>query len=224
LLYIGNAIFVPLFPNRLQRLSPQPYSGFDLSAVLIGHDFLVLYQIFTLAIPELHLEQVCCGLKMEGIFETLLLRKWRNVLLNDEPVDILVVEDNDNERTLNAAITEIQVVAVHSGTEALDFLFARGNWMGRVGAEPPRLLLLDLELPGADGLSILGQIRALDTEDALMLTPVVIFSDSQDARNIEKCYRCGANSYIKKPLSFPDFQAMVRTIGQYWMMHNIRSS
>ena len=149
--------------------------------------------------------------------------------VNDEPVDILVVEDNDNERTsivevLRAAISEIQVVAVHTGTEALDFLFARGDWMDRVGADPPRLILLDLELPGENGFSVLGQIRSLDTEDALMLTPVVIFSDSQDARNIEKSYRCGANSYIMKPLSFPDFQAVVKTVGQYWMTHNITSS
>ena len=148
---------------------------------------------------------------------------------NDEPVDILVVEDGENERAsiveiLRASIPDVNVVAVCDGTEALDFLFARGDWTARVGAEPPRLILLDLALPGADGFSILGQIRSLDAEDALTLTPVVIFSDSQDARNIEKSYRCGANSYIMKPLSFSDFQAVVKSVGQYWMTHNRTSS
>lgn len=144
---------------------------------------------------------------------------------NDEPVDILVVEDGENERAsiveiLRASIPDVNVVAVRDGTEALDFLFARGDWTARVGAEPPRLILLDLALPGADGFSILGQIRSLDAENTLTLTPVVIFSDSQDTRNIEKSYRCGANSYIMKPLSFSDFQAVVKSVGQYWMQHN----
>ena len=146
-------------------------------------------------------------------------------MLNDEPVDILVVEDNDSERasiveSLQASIQNVHVVAVHDGTEALDFLFARGAWTDRVGEDPPRLILLDLALPGSDGFSVLGQIRALDAGDALTLTPVVIFTDSQAAGDITRSYRCGANSYIMKPLSFPDFQAIVKTVGQYWMTYN----
>ena len=143
----------------------------------------------------------------------------------DKPVDILVVEDNDNERasiveSLQASIDDVQVVAVHDGREALDFLFARGDWTDRVGADSPKLILLDLELPGSDGFSVLGQIRSLDAADALTLTPVVIFTDSQAVSDVKRSYRCGANSYIMKPLSFPDFQAVVKTVGQYWMTHN----
>ena len=83
-----------------------------------------------------------------------------------------------------------------------------------------RLVREDLALPGSDGFSVLGQIRSLDAGDALTLTPVVIFTDSQSAGDITKSYRCGANSYIMKPLSFPDFEAVVKTVGQYWMTHN----
>ena len=144
---------------------------------------------------------------------------------NDEPVDILVVGDNNSERasiveSLHASIHDVHVVAVHDGTEALDFLFARGNWTDRVGADSPKLILLDLALPGSDGFSVLDQIRSFDAGDALALTPVVIFSDSQATGDIKRSYRCGANSYIMKPLSFPDFKAVVKTVGQYWMTHN----
>jgi two-component system, response regulator len=149
-------------------------------------------------------------------------------MMNVEPVDILVVEDNQVERAsiveaLQSAIEDVQVAAVHDGTEALDFLFARGDFKDRAGAEPPRLILLDLAMPGSDGFSVLGQIRSLDKDDALTLTPVVIFSDSKATGDISKSYRCGANSYIIKPLSFPDFQAVVTVVGQYWMTHNITS-
>ena len=150
-------------------------------------------------------------------------------MLNDETVDILVVEDNDSERasivaSLQSSIHDVHVLGVHDGTEALDFLFARGAWTDHAEADPPRLILLDLALPGSDGFSVLGQIRSLDAENALTLTPVVIFSDSKAAGDITKSYRCGANSYIMKPLSFPDFQAVVETVGRYWMTHNIPSS
>jgi two-component system, response regulator len=146
-------------------------------------------------------------------------------MLNDEPVDILVVEDNDGERasiveSLQSSIQDVNVVAVRDGTQALDFLLARGDWTDRVGEDPPKLVLLDLALPGSDGFSVLGQIRSIEPQDALTLTPVVIFTDSQAAGDIARSYRCGANSYIMKPLSFPDFQAVVKTVGQYWMTNN----
>lgn len=140
-------------------------------------------------------------------------------------VDILVVEDNPSQResiveSLEASIDGVCVVAVQDGDEALDFLFARGPWADRADEEPPRLILLDLQLPGADAFSILGQIRSLGPEDALMLTPVVIFTDSQSDSDTAECYRCGANSYIIKPVSFNEFKTLVDTVGQYWITHN----
>ncbi len=150
-------------------------------------------------------------------------------MLNDEPVDVLVVEDSESERAsivaaLQMSFPEVNVVAVNSGTGALDFLFARGDWSDRAGADPPRLILLDLSLPGADGFSVLGQIRSIDAEDALTLTPVVIFSDSQNPGSITRSYRCGANGYVMKPVSFSDFQAIITSIGQYWLTSNRASS
>ena len=146
-------------------------------------------------------------------------------MLNNEAVDILVVEDNDSERasiveTLKLAIPDVQIVAVNSGADAMDFLLARNQWKERVGEDPPKLILLDLELPGTDGFSILGQIRSIEPQDSLTLTPVVVFTDSKATGNVVKSYHCGANSYIMKPVSFPDFQAIVKTIAQYWITHN----
>lgn len=146
-----------------------------------------------------------------------------------ELVDILVVEDDDGQRAsivlaLQNAIPDVVVIAVRDGTEALDFLFARGMWMGRAKADPPKLILMDLALPGSDGFSVLGQIRSIEPQDALTLTPVVVFTDSQAAGDITRSYRCGANSYIIKPLSFSDFQTVVEKVGQYWMTHNQTSS
>lgn len=146
-------------------------------------------------------------------------------MLTNEPVDILVVEDNESQRSsivssLKEAIDGVQIVAVHNGDAALDFLFGRGRWATRVDQAPPRLILLDLEMPGTSSFSVLGQIRSLEPTDALTLAPVVVFTDSQSTGDIQECYRCGANSYIIKPLSFLEFQTIVDTVGKYWMTHN----
>ena len=146
-------------------------------------------------------------------------------MTNGEPIDILVVEDNESQRAsivlaLQNTIPDVLVVAVRDGDDALDFLFGRGAWTGRIGRDPPRLILLDLALPGSNGFSVLGQIRSIEPKDSLTLTPVVVFTDSQTAGDITESYRCGANSYIIKPLSFPDFQSVVEMVGQYWMTHN----
>ncbi|MGC9329511.1 MAG: response regulator [Candidatus Hinthialibacter sp.] len=146
-------------------------------------------------------------------------------MVNNGIVDILVVEDDESDRasiveSLQSFIQDVSVVAVRNGEEALNFLFCRGIWSARVGEDPPKLILMDLTLPEADGFSILGQIRSIEPDKAFTFTPVVIFSDSQENRDITKSYRCGANSYIIKPLSFPDFQTVVKTVGQYWMNVN----
>ncbi|MEQ1935071.1 MAG: response regulator [Fimbriimonadaceae bacterium] len=149
-----------------------------------------------------------------------------NVATNGSSVDILVVEDNDSQRTsivaaLQNVIPDVCVISVHSGAEAIEFLFARGKWTDRAGMEPPRLILLDLELPGKNNsMSVLGQIRSIEPEDALTVAPVVIFTDSLAPADVKESYRCGANSYILKPISFHDFKKVVETIGKYWMKHN----
>ena len=70
----------------------------------------------------------------------------------------------------------------------------------------------------------LGQIRSIEPKGALTLAPVVVFTDSNSASDIQESYRCGANSYIIKPLSFPEFKTIVDTVGQYWMTHNKTST
>lgn len=165
---------------------------------------------------------------MEYAFRTLLMGKKEAFMLCNKPVGVLVVEDNENEQAsivevLRSAIPDVQVFTFGTGTEALNFLFSRGDWLGRVGTTPLSLIMLDLDLPGKDGFSILGQIRSLDTEDALRLTPVVIFTNSRNAADVTRGYCCGANSYIIKPVSFPQFQVIVTNLAQYWITYNIRS-
>ncbi len=143
----------------------------------------------------------------------------------EQVIDILVVEDNEGEResivaVLQAAIADVRIASLSNGDEAMDFLLARPPWTERADEAPPRLILMDLAMPGTDGFSMLAQIRRIEPENALTLVPVVVFTDSQAESDIRESYRCGANSYIMKPLSFPDFESVVKAVGRYWMGHN----
>src|SRR5262245_59843211 len=120
---------------------------------------------------------------------------------------ILLVEDNpdDAELTLralerHAAVDE--VVVAHDGVEALDYLMARGSHAGRDALAFPRLILLDLKLPRLDGLELLRRLRA---EPRTAVLPIVVLTSSKEDKDIAECYRCGANSYIRKPVDFERF-------------------
>jgi len=139
--------------------------------------------------------------------------------------EFLIVEDNTAERdiiakTLRAILPNVRITALSNCADALDYVFARGEWSDRAGCLPPSLILLDLSIAGLSGFSVLEEIRAGEPGDALTLAPVVMFTDSQAPQHITEGFRSGANSFIVKPVGYPDFRAVVELIGRYWSMQH----
>jgi CheY-like chemotaxis protein len=135
---------------------------------------------------------------------------------------ILLIEDNpdDEELTLRALGRNLianEVIVARDGEEALDFIFGRGAWDKRDPADLPALILLDLNLPKVDGLSVLRQIRA---DDRTRRAPVVILTSSSEQQDLIKGYDLGANSYVRKPVAFEEFVEAVRQLGLYWLVLN----
>jgi CheY-like chemotaxis protein len=137
---------------------------------------------------------------------------------------ILLVEDNadDEELTLRALkknnITN-EVVVVRDGAEALDYLFATGNYNGRDTGILPQVVLLDLKLPKVDGLEVLARLRS---DKRTKLLPVVILTSSIEEQDLLRGYDLGANSYVRKPVDFGQFTEAVRHLGLYWLLLNER--
>src|SRR5436189_1489156 len=98
-----------------------------------------------------------------------------------EDVEILLVEDNPNDveltlRALQKQNLASKVFVVRDGAEALDFMFATGNYSQRKIDKRPRVVLLDLKLPKVDGIEVLRRIKSDSrTKD----TPVVMLTSSQ---------------------------------------------
>jgi two-component system response regulator len=143
-------------------------------------------------------------------------------MITVENVSILLVEDNP--RDIELAVDALRshnlandVCVIQDGDEALEFLLARGMYAGRDIRNVPKVVFLDLKLPGTDGLEILRELR---TEERTRMIPVVVMTSSQEERDLVESYKLGANSYVVKPLSFPEFSKVVANLGFYWLLIN----
>ena len=138
------------------------------------------------------------------------------IICNDEPITILLVDDDEDCRTLiRDAISECKVsntvFETSNGQEAMDFLYQRGRF---AGAPRPGLIYLDIEMPGMNGQTVLRQIKA---DPKLRDIPVVMMTGVADERQMEEAARNGANSYTLKPASAEQFLRTVLASTTYWL-------
>jgi two-component system response regulator len=135
---------------------------------------------------------------------------------------ILLVEDNPDDAELTRIAFEEsrianELVHVSDGQEALDYLFAEGNYAERNVADMPQVILLDLKLPKLDGHEVLQRIRA---DERSKYVPVVVMTTSREESDLFASYDLGANSFVQKPVDFVSFVDAVRQVGLYWLVLN----
>ena len=135
---------------------------------------------------------------------------------------ILLVEDNPDDveltlRSLRKNNIRNEVVLAADGVEALDYLFGTGTHAGRDLNVMPAVILLDLKLPRIDGHEVLRRLRA---DERTELLPVVILTSSKEEQDLINGYKLGANSYVRKPVDFIQFNEAVRQLGLYWLLLN----
>jgi len=137
-------------------------------------------------------------------------------------MEILLIEDNpeDVEITLRAFQKHHLANKVHvvrDGEEALECLFGTGRYGESSDCANIKLILLDLKLPKVDGLEILQKCKV---DPRTKNIPVVVLTSSREERDLVQSYNFGVNSYVVKPVDFPQFTDAVRQLGLYWMLLN----
>jgi CheY-like chemotaxis protein len=132
---------------------------------------------------------------------------------------VLVAEDEEDyvlllKRAFSQAGVRNPLYVVSTGSEMMSYLKGDGQYSNRVEYPLPDLLLLDLKLPGFNGLEILGWLRSHPGLSALR---VIVLTSSEQLKDINDAYRLGANSFLVKPYDFTDLVSLAQVLQKFWL-------
>lgn len=118
------------------------------------------------------------------------------------PRTVLIVDDSPTIRSFAKVFLKplgVQVKEAEDGAQALEI----------VRADPPAVAVVDVNMPGMDGLAFTREVRA-DARPEIAKIPVVLLT-GDDALELEKKGRAaGATDFLGKPLKAPELQALVK--------------
>ena len=132
---------------------------------------------------------------------------------------ILIAEDREDDvllirRCLTRAHIFNPIQVVRNGDEVIAYLKGEGKFASRDEYPLPSLLLLDLKMPGTDGFQVLRWVRQ---QPGLKALRVIALTSSEDIRDVNHAYECGANSFLVKPMDFENSVEIGKFIKDYWL-------
>jgi len=139
-----------------------------------------------------------------------------------QPSNILLVEDEEahaelTKRAIRKAGNANRVDIVSNGEQALDYLYNRAPYADKEKYPVPGLILLDIKLPGIDGIEVLKTIKE---DPDLKRIPVIMLTTSEREEDIVRSYEHYANSYLTKPVGFKAFEEKIAQADFYRMILN----
>jgi CheY-like chemotaxis protein len=139
--------------------------------------------------------------------------------MEEKPV-ILLVEDNEDDvvmirKAFEQALIDNPLYVASDGEQALEYLMGTAAYADRRSYPLPDVIMLDLALPGLDGFAVLRWVRA---QPQLAGVPVIVLTGSESARDLDRAYSLGVNSYLNKPEAFRDVVKLVREFAAEWLM------
>lgn len=147
-----------------------------------------------------------------------MLKFQRNLAsMGTENLHILVVEDDEVDiLTLLRAFKKLgfdrPITITRDGIEALQVM---RNEHPEKTIEKPYVVLADLNMPRMNGLELLAEIRK---DQNLYATPVFILSTSRHPTDLSAAHRHNVAGYLRKPLSFDEYQRTVEALKEYWTL------
>jgi CheY-like chemotaxis protein len=135
--------------------------------------------------------------------------------MKKEPI-IILAEDDDGHVGLilnklkGAGITN-KILLFENGEETLDFFFKRGN-KPLMETGVPYILLLDIRLPGIDGIEVLRRLKEDKWTDKF---PIIMLSVMDNPEEIEICRKLDCNNYFVKAPTFDKFSQTIEQVGHY---------
>ena len=131
---------------------------------------------------------------------------------------MLVAEDEETDvfllrRAFERAGVAVNPMFVRDGQETLDYLEGLGEFSDRSKFPLPAIIVLDIKMPRMNGFDVLSWLKSNREHHS---TPVIMFSGSDDLRDIERAYELGANVYMMKPAEADQLLQLVSILKEYW--------
>jgi CheY-like chemotaxis protein len=113
-------------------------------------------------------------------------------------LSILVAEDNE----INALLARALLVRLgHHPTMAANGAAAVESWLAaRAAGTPYDRVLMDLHMPGMDGLEATRRIRTIEADSDIARTPILALTANASAEDREACFAAGMDDFLVKPL------------------------
>ena len=128
---------------------------------------------------------------------------------------MFLVDDNEEDlyllrKAINDLEQPIKVKSIGNGETLLHVL---RNANIRYTNDNPTVILLDINMPGIDGIETLKRIRENNNFSCII---IVIYTSSISERDVHNAYRAGANSFISKPHSYSEILESIQKVYTYW--------
>jgi DNA-binding response OmpR family regulator len=136
---------------------------------------------------------------------------------------LALAEDNADDvffmkRAMAAAGIANPLEILGDGRQVLEYFEGKGRYADRDAHPLPRLLLLDLKLPLMSGFQVLEWLRG---RPMARVMPIIVLTSSGQAKDINRAYELGANSYLIKPSGGENLLNQMKAIKFYWLDQNV---
>lgn len=136
--------------------------------------------------------------------------------MHSQPLLIVMAEDDDGhahlvQRNLKRAGIVNPILHFKDGGKVLDYVFCRGEHAERA-PDGPILLVLDINMPGVDGIEVLRQVKS---NERTVKIPVIMLTTTDDPREVQRCYELGCSVYVVKPVQYDDFIEAIKRLGLF---------
>ena len=132
--------------------------------------------------------------------------------------DILYLEDDLDfafltESALQEVNSKLSMEVIDNGKDAITVLQKFSN-----NKSKPRIILLDLNLPGLSGIDIVKIIREIPN---LKYVPVIFFSTSDNPKDVKLSLEFGANAFLNKPCGYTNLKECLQSMCDFWMTKHL---